>query len=411
MSTNPNREVTGSVQKKNGKWYLVINLYDDNGNRNLKWINTKLEIRGNKKNAELMLSEKLNEFNSLNNKSQNIILKREKVLFCDYIKEWLEIQKNRVDPVTYASDEITVRVHLYPYFQEKQYLVKDINNDIINQYFADKRNGWNKRKPLAETSLKRHCANITSILNKAVKEGYMPKENIDDIVKPKNDTKITPWYTVDQTIDLIKLLENKNHKLLLPVIIVSYYGLRREEVCGIKESDIDFNNHLLYIQGSMVTTTKTIEENGEIKSKTIHLQKDKLKNDSSRRTFPMTPDIEERFKKKIQSKRIYMELFGNAYNHEFDDYLLVHENGDMMTPDYITHTFGKFIKSNQLPKITFHGLRHSCASLLVKENVSMKEIQEWLGHASFNTTAKIYAHVCQESKENILNRLSERISS
>ena len=48
----PSKDVTGSVQKKNGKWYLVINLYDQNSNRKQKWINTKLEIRGNKKNAE-----------------------------------------------------------------------------------------------------------------------------------------------------------------------------------------------------------------------------------------------------------------------------------------------------------------------------------------------------------------------
>lgn len=82
-----------------------------------------------------------------------------------------------------------------------------------------------------------------------------------------------------------------------------------------------------------------------------------------------------------------------------------------MTPDYITHTFGKIIKKYQLPGITLRGLRHSCASLLVKEKFSVKEIQEWLGHASFNTTAKIYAHVYKDSKENILNTLSERISS
>lgn len=412
MKNPNNREITGSVQKKNGKWYLVINLYDDKGKRHPKWINTKLEIRGNKKNAELMLDEKLEEYNALNGKSQSVILKREKLLFCDYIDEWLKIQKNRVDPVTYASDEVTVRVHLYPYFKEKQYLVKDIDGDVINQYFADKRNGWNNRKPLKETSLKRHCANITSILNKAVKDGYIPKECIENIVKPKNDTKITPWYTIDQTLELIKLLEENNHKLLLPVILASYYGLRREEVCGIKESDIDFNNHLLYIQNSIVTTSIQIEtENGSVKHKTTHLQKEILKNDSSRRTFPMTAEIEDKFKKKIQSKKMYMELLGNTYDHRFDDYILVHENGNLMTPDYITHTFGKVIKKHQLPKITFHGLRHSCASLLVKEKFSMKEIQEWLGHASFNTTAKIYAHVYKDSKENILNVVSQRISS
>ena len=46
----------------------------------------------------------------------------------------------------------------------------------------------------------------------------------------------------------------------------------------------------------------------------------------------------------------------------------------------------------------FHDLRHSCASLLLKEGVPMKQIQEWLGHSDISTTANIYAHLDSQSK-------------
>ncbi|MFP3388103.1 tyrosine-type recombinase/integrase [Brevibacillus sp. SIMBA_040] len=49
-------------------------------------------------------------------------------------------------------------------------------------------------------------------------------------------------------------------------------------------------------------------------------------------------------------------------------------------------------------RIRFHDLRHSCASLLLANGVSMKEIQEWLGHSLFSTTANIYAHLDYSSK-------------
>ena len=63
-----------------------------------------------------------------------------------------------------------------------------------------------------------------------------------------------------------------------------------------------------------------------------------------------------------------------------------------------------------MPQIRFHDLRHSCASLLLANGVPMKQIQEWLGHSDFSTTANIYAHLDYHSKissaEAILSGLS-----
>ena len=58
------------------------------------------------------------------------------------------------------------------------------------------------------------------------------------------------------------------------------------------------------------------------------------------------------------------------------------------------------LKNNRLNPIRFHDLRHSCASLLISNKVAMKDIQIWLGHSSYNTTANIYTHVDIESKQN-----------
>ena len=68
-----------------------------------------------------------------------------------------------------------------------------------------------------------------------------------------------------------------------------------------------------------------------------------------------------------------------------------------------------------LKHIRFHDLRHSCASLMVINGVSMKQVQEWLGHSTFSTTADIYAHLDYKSKEGsagvIANVLGESKSS
>ena len=150
------KEVTGSVQKKNSKWYIVLNLYDTKGQRKLKWINTKLDIRGNKKKAEAMLEEELDKYNSLKQTNVEFLYDRDKLLFGDYMHKWLDYQKGRVDEITYASDELTVRVHLYPYFENVK--IDEINSEIVNKYFEDKRNGYGNRKKLSGSVLQREDA-------------------------------------------------------------------------------------------------------------------------------------------------------------------------------------------------------------------------------------------------------------
>lgn len=59
-----------------------------------------------------------------------------------------------------------------------------------------------------------------------------------------------------------------------------------------------------------------------------------------------------------------------------------------------------------LKKITFKDLRHSCASLLLANGINMKQIQEWLGHSNFSTTANIYSHLEKDTKEISANAIA-----
>ena len=75
-------------------------------------------------------------------------------------------------------------------------------------------------------------------------------------------------------------------------------------------------------------------------------------------------------------------------------------------PNYVTQHFKLILRKNHLRNIRFHDLRHTCASLLLKNGVPMKDIQEWLGHSSYNTTANIYAHLDTSSKNTSASKMS-----
>ena len=88
----------------------------------------------------------------------------------------------------------------------------------------------------------------------------------------------------------------------------------------------------------------------------------------------------------------------NCYNYEYDGFVFVDELGERMEPDYLTSQFPAFIQRHGMKKMRFHDLRHSCASLLLANGVPMKQIQKWLGHSDFSTTANVYAHLDYNSK-------------
>ena len=87
----------------------------------------------------------------------------------------------------------------------------------------------------------------------------------------------------------------------------------------------------------------------------------------------------------------------------------MNEIGDLIKPDYVSEQFPRLLEKYDLRRIRFHDLRHSCASLLLKNGVQLKEIQEWLGHSDFSTTANIYAHLDYSSKLNSAGAMMESL--
>lgn len=99
-----------------------------------------------------------------------------------------------------------------------------------------------------------------------------------------------------------------------------------------------------------------------------------------------------------QKTRRYYESKLASYNREYDGYVFVDVMGNIFNPRNLSSNFSKLLELKGLRHIRFHDLRHSCASLLLANDVPMKQIQEWLGHSDISTTANIYSHLDYKSK-------------
>ena len=80
-----------------------------------------------------------------------------------------------------------------------------------------------------------------------------------------------------------------------------------------------------------------------------------------------------------------------------------------MSPDSVLHMLQLVLKRAGLPRIRFHDLRHTCASMLLSEGYGLKDVQEWLGHSDIKMTANIYGHLDIRRKRSIANGLEQAL--
>ena len=174
------------------------------------------------------------------------------------------------------------------------------------------------------------------------------------------------------------------------ILFGAFYGLRRSEAIGLKWDAIDFDQNTITIRHTVTSC--------DLDGKRVLVASDTTKTKSSMRTLPLVPFMRERLLTLKEEQQENRRLCGRSYIKEYLEYVCVNEIGDLIKPHYVTESFPKLLKAKGMRQIRYHDLRHSCASLLLANVVPMKQIQEWLGHSDFSTTANIYAHLDYSSK-------------
>ena len=184
---------------------------------------------------------------------------------------------------------------------------------------------------------------------------------------------------------------------LYPLLkITAIYVLRRSEVLGLKWDSIDFGAGTLTIRHTVSKVTKAVE-------------KDKTKNATSYRSFPLIEEAQRIFQAAKAEEEKNRRLSGRAYQES--DYVFKWADGRSYSPDYITSKFPALLKKHGMPHIRLYELRHSCAGLLINAGFTLKDDQEWMGHADIKMTANIYGHLDVSRKQSMAEKLSGDLSA
>jgi len=289
---------------------------------------------------------------------------------------------------TYEYYDNQVRVYLKPYIGHLK--ISDIKVNHITAFYAK----LAKDNVSKGTTAKCH-ETLRAALNKAYEWEYTNSKIMDRVKPPKVEKNEQSFWDEKMIEKGLKYFKDSN--VLFHMIVSINLGMRQGEICGLRETQINYKTKVL-------TVNRAVQKiKGEVFTK-------EPKNEPSKRKIPLTDDMVDVFKKRSKWIMENKIKYGEKYNHSWDGYFSVNEFGDIMPDTYISSTFKN--TRNRLMKIypdleyvTFHDLRHSCASWLLSKGVDMKTIQEILGHSSMSTTADIYAHVNVDKKREALEKL------
>ena len=383
--------ITGCLQKKNGYYYAVLYLKVD-GKRKTKWIATKLPVSTTSERTAQKALDEIRMQYELQEES-----KREtaaaltsrysleaQVLFVDYMEQWLNSVRPSIATATYQSYSVMMKARVIPYFTASAVQLGALTPQDIETFYQTILNDG-----CTTNTVIHYHAIIRKALQSAVKKDILAQNPADKVDRPKKNVYHGSFYSEEEMLNLFDAIAGD--PLELCVKIAAYYGLRRSEVLGLRWDAVDFEKKTISISHKVIEMS--------VDGKFVPIGEDVLKTKSSFRTLPLIPVVEELLKVEQEKQTKYRRLFKGSYCQDYLDYICVDESGKLLRPNFVTEHFGWVIQKYGLRKIRFHDLRHTCASLLLSNGIPMKQIQIWLGHSTFSTTADIYAHLDFSAQE------------
>jgi integrase len=354
-------------QRSKGSW--TIQVYAGKDPVTGKKMRVARTVRGTKKQAELALAKLIQSVET------GVDFDATKLSVADYITRWLASTEKRVRPRTIERYSELMRLHVVPVIGAIPLLkLKPLHVEKIYERAFD-------RGLSAQSVLHIHRVLFTA-LRQAVSWQLIPRNVAEAVVPPRPEPREVKPMTPD---DVIQVLETVSGTALeTPTVLALGTGMRLGEVLGLRWQDVD-------LDAKSARVTQTLQE-----TDAHGLVFVPPKTHRSRRAVSLPTFVVQALRKhkKEQSERRLM--VGSAWQ----DYDLIVERGDgqPLRTSTMSNRFADAMKRAGVD-LTFHGLRHGHASLMLAAGVNLKVVSERLGHSKIGITADLYTHVADQIHE------------
>jgi len=376
------------IKRYKGSYTIVLNLGIDptTGKRKQQWVS----VKGTKKEAEKRLSELLHQLDT------GTFMRPSKTTLAEYLERWLKdyVWPN-LAPRTSEGYETIVRQHLIPKLGSMT--LTQLKPEHLQKYYSEMLSSGrcDSSGSLSAQTVRHHHTALHKALQTAVEWGLLSR-NVADAVRPPRAQRpeMHTWEEDDVTRFLEAAKDTPYYALFYTAL---FTGMRRSELLGLKWNDVDL------ILGE-VSVTRSLH----------HLRDGSFvfrqpKTAKGRRTVALPPSAilvlnEHREKQKLDRAMLGILLTD-------DDLVFSTLDGKPLRPNTITRAWTMLAARVGVKVIRLHDARHTHASLMLKQGIHPKIVQERLGHSTIAVTLDTYSHVAPGLQEVAAKRFDEAFST
>ena len=304
-----------------------------------------------------------------------------------WLEYWMDsiVRPNRAETTVYAYQKI-IDNHIDPALGTVP--LKKLTPKMVQEYYTETQ----RANGLSSNTMRRHHDLLSSALRSAVRQDVIPASPMERVEPPRVRTTESYFYNNQE----LKLLYQKieGNILELAVKLAGSLGMRREEICGLKWENVDLQRHLVLIREARTAYGATI------------VQKE-TKNRSSVRTLYLPDEVYLLLEQEQARQQQERCIQSPTYNPT--DHVILDAKGVPYSPNALSLAFTRFVKKNDLPRLTFHGLRHTFATIASCQGASLFDIGKALGHSTPATTGRIYTHLVDRTHEELVQRVSDAL--
>ena len=299
--------------------------------------------------------------------------------FSEVAARWKADKKQYVKKSTYAAYSLLIQSHLLPELGALDDIGEEDIQAFVNRKLA---------AGLSQKTVRDILVVLKMILRYGAKHGLMELHQIDIVFPTECEGHDIEVLTIANQRQLMTYVKEHFTFLNLGIFICLNAGLRIGEVCALQWDDIDLTSGVIRVD-------KTIQRiylvDGEKKYTELIVDKPKTKN--SIRDIPMTHDL--------------LALVRPLKKIVRGDFYVLTNAANPTEPRTYRSYFNKLQKQLGLPKMRFHGLRHSFATRCIESKCDYKTVSVLLGHSNISTTLNLYVHPNMEQKKKCINMMGK----
>lgn len=354
-------------ERRPGTWAIVIDLYDEKGERRRKWHTFK----GTKRKAEEECARLISLMKSGN------YVEPTKQTVAEYLDEWLDFIKPSVAPKTHERYAEILQKGAAPLIGDVT--LAKLKTDRIDAAFSKaltegRRDGKGGLSPRTVHHMRRV---LIKALGQAVTWDRLSKNPALATTPPKVERKKMLAYDAAQTAALLDAM--RPTRMFIPTLLAVMCGLRRGEILALRWRHVELGDNRRQI---------AVVESAEQTKEGVRYKETKS---GRARTVALSSTVLAELK--AHRARQAEEQLRLGLRPDGDSFVVAQIDGSPLQPRSLTHEWIRLISKTALPRIRFHDLRHTHASQMLSAGVHPKIASERLGHSSIGITLDLYSHV------------------